>query len=79
VEGVVVDSWKYFHDKASEVLFQIVFPPKSIVGFVSKLKQCLFRKRRRFFPNFNIIGSIVKELHLSKVEGVIMEFMEGFP
>ncbi len=52
------------------VLFQIVFPPKSTVGFMSNLKQFMFRKCRRFFPNFSIIGFVVRELHLPEVEGV---------
>jgi hypothetical protein len=46
---------------------------------VLNLKQFLFRRCRRFFPNFSIIGLVVKELHLPEVEGVVMEFMEGFP
>jgi hypothetical protein len=49
------EAWKDFHDKASRVLFQIVVPPKSTIGFVSNLKQYLFRKCRRFSPNFNIM------------------------
>jgi len=32
----------------------------------------LVRRFRRFFPNFNIIGLVVRELHLSEVEGVEM-------
>jgi hypothetical protein len=63
-------SWKDFHDKASGVLFQIVFPPKSTIGFVSNLKQFLFRRCRRFSPNFSIIGFVLRELHLPEVEGV---------
>jgi hypothetical protein len=51
-------------------LFQIVVPPKSTVGFVSNLKQSLFRRCRRFSPNFSIIGFVVRELHLLEVEGV---------
>jgi hypothetical protein len=51
-------------------LFQIVVPPKSIVGFVSNLKKLLFRRCRRFSPNFIIIGFVVRELHLPEVEGV---------
>jgi len=39
----------------------------------------LFRRCKMFSPNFNIIDLVVRELHLPKVEGVIMEFMEGFP
>jgi len=46
---------------------------------VSNLKQFLFRRCRRFSSNFNIIDLVVRELHLPKVEGVVMEFMEGFP
>jgi hypothetical protein len=49
------------------------------MGFVSNFKKFLFRRCRRFSPNFNIIGLVVKELHLPEVEGVIVEFMEGFP
>jgi hypothetical protein len=32
-----------------------------------------------FSPNFSIIEFAVRELHWLKVEGVVMEFMEGFP
>jgi len=39
----------------------------------------LFRRCKKFFPNFSIIGMVVRELHLPEVEGVIGEFMEGFP
>jgi hypothetical protein len=63
-------AWKDFHDKASGILFQIVVPPKSTIGFVSNLKQFLFRKCRRFSLDFSIIGFAVRELHLPKVEGV---------
>ncbi len=34
------------------------------------LKQFMFRRCRRFSPNFNIIGFVVGELHLPEVEGV---------
>jgi hypothetical protein len=51
-------------------LFQIVVPPKSIVGFVSNLKEFMFRRCRRFSPNFSIIGFSMRELHLLEVEGV---------
>jgi hypothetical protein len=51
-------------------LFQIVVPPKSTVGFVSNLKKFLFRRCRRFSPNFSLMGFVVKELHLLEVEGV---------
>jgi hypothetical protein len=40
------------------------------MGFVSNLKEFLFRRCRRFSPNFNIFGLVVKELHLLEVEGV---------
>jgi hypothetical protein len=60
-------------------LFQIIVPPKSTVGFVSNLKKLLFKRCRRFSSNFSIIGFAVRELHLLEVEGVVMEFMEGFP
>jgi hypothetical protein len=49
------------------------------MGFVSNLKQFLFRRCRRFSPNFSIINLVVRELHLPEVEGVVVEFMEGFP
>jgi hypothetical protein len=39
----------------------------------------LFRRCKRFYPNFNIIDLAVKELHFLGVEGVVGEFMEGFP
>jgi hypothetical protein len=32
-------AWKDFHDKAFRVLFQIIVPPKSTIGFGSNLKQ----------------------------------------
>jgi hypothetical protein len=41
-----------------------------MVGFVSNLKQFMFGRCRRFFPNFSIIGFAVRELHLSEVKGV---------
>jgi hypothetical protein len=46
---------------------------------VSNLKYFLFRRCKRFSLNFTIIGLAVKELHFSGVEGVVVEFMEGFP
>jgi hypothetical protein len=46
---------------------------------VSNLKQFLFRRCKRFFPNFSIIDFVVRELHLPEVEGVVVKFMEGFP
>jgi hypothetical protein len=49
------------------------------VGFVSNLKLFLFKKCRRFSPNFSIIGLAIRELHLLEVEGVVVEFKEGFP
>jgi hypothetical protein len=57
----------------------MVVPPKSTVGFVSNLKEFLFRRCRRFSLNFSIIGLVVRELHLPEVESVVVEFMEGFP
>jgi hypothetical protein len=39
----------------------------------------LFRKCRRFSPNFSIIDLAIRELHLLGVEGVVGEFMEIFP
>jgi hypothetical protein len=39
----------------------------------------MFRRCKRFFLNFNIIGFAVRELCLSEVEGVCSGFMEGFP
>jgi hypothetical protein len=45
---------------------------------MSNLKKFLFRRCRRFFPNFSVIGLPVRELHLPEVEGVIMKFMEDF-
>ncbi len=72
-------AWKDFHDKAYGVLFQIVAPPKSTVGFGSNLKLFLFRRCRRFFLNFSIISLVIKELHLPGIEGVVGEFIKGFP
>jgi hypothetical protein len=46
---------------------------------VSNLKKFLFRRCRTFSLNLNIISLVVKELHLPEVEGVVVEFMEGFP
>jgi hypothetical protein len=63
-------SWKDFYDKASRVLFQIFVPSRSTVGFVSNLKQFLFRRCKLFSPHFSIIEFAVKELHLLEVEGV---------
>jgi hypothetical protein len=37
---------------------------------VSNFKKFLFKRCRRFSPNFSIIGLVVRELHLSGVEGV---------
>jgi hypothetical protein len=56
--------------KASGFLFQLVIPPKFIVGFVPNLNQFLFMRCGRFSPNFSIIGVAIKELHLLEVEGV---------
>jgi hypothetical protein len=39
----------------------------------------LFRRCKRFSLNFSIIGLAVRELHLLRIEGVVGEFMEGFP
>jgi len=66
-----------FHDKASKVLFQIIVPPKSNVGFLSNLKKFLCRRCRSFSPNFSIIRFVINELHLSKVEGI--EIVYFFP
>ncbi len=66
------------YNKACGSLFQLVVPPKSTVGFVLNLNQFLFRRHRRFSPNFSIIGFVVRELHLLEVDCVV-EFMEGFP
>jgi hypothetical protein len=49
------------------------------MGFVSNFNQFLFRRCRRFFLNFSIISLVVRELHLPEMEGVVVEFMEGFP
>jgi hypothetical protein len=46
---------------------------------VSNLKKFLFKRCKRFSPNFSIIGLVIRELHLLEVEGVVVEFMEGFP
>jgi hypothetical protein len=46
---------------------------------VSNLNHFQFRRCRRFSQNFNFIGLAARELHLPEVEGVIVEFMEGFP
>jgi hypothetical protein len=46
---------------------------------VSNLNRFLFKRCKRFSQNFSIIGLAVRELHLPGVEGVIREFMEGFP
>ncbi len=56
--------------KTSGFLVQIIFPPKSTVGFMSNLNQFLFRRCKSFFPNFNIIGFAMRGLHLLEVEGV---------
>jgi hypothetical protein len=60
-------------------LVQLVVPPKSTVRFVSKWNQFYFGRCKRFSPNFSIIKVAVKELHWLEVEGVVVEFMEGFP
>jgi hypothetical protein len=39
----------------------------------------LFRRCKKFSSNFSTIGLVVRELHLLGVEGVVGEFMEGFP
>jgi hypothetical protein len=46
---------------------------------VSNLNQINFEWCRRFSPNFSIIEFAVRELHWLEVEGVVVEFMEGFP
>ncbi len=66
-------------NKISGFLFQLVVPPKSIVGFVSNLNQFYFERCRKLSPNFSIIGFVVRELHWLEVKGVVVEFMEGFP
>jgi hypothetical protein len=43
------------------------------------MKLVLVGRCRRFPPNFSIIGVAVRELHWLEVEGVVVEFMEGFP
>jgi len=60
--------------KPLDFFFQIIVPPKSTVGFVSNLKKFLFKRCRRFSSNFSIIGLVVRELHLSEVEGVELSF-----
>jgi hypothetical protein len=37
---------------------------------VSNLKQFLFKRCKRFSPNFNIISLAIRELHLPGIEGV---------
>jgi hypothetical protein len=56
--------------KASRFLVQLIVLPKSTIGFVPNLNQFLFRKCKKFSPNFSIIGFAVRELHLLEVEGV---------
>ncbi len=56
--------------KASGFLFQLVVPLKSTVGFLSNLNQFLFKRCKRFSPNFSIIEFAVRELHLLEVEGL---------
>jgi hypothetical protein len=46
---------------------------------VSSFNQFLFRRCKRFSPNFNTIGLDVRELHLLEVVGVVVEFMGRFP
>jgi hypothetical protein len=57
-------------NKTSGFFVQLVVPLKSTVGFVPNLNWFLFRRCRRFFPNFSIIRFAVRELHLLEVEGV---------
>jgi len=65
--------------EASGFLFQLVVPPKSTVGFVLNLNQFYFERCRRSSKNFSIIDFAIREVHLLEVEGVVVEFMEGFP
>ncbi len=65
---------KDFHDKASGVLFQIIIPPNSTIGFVSNLKEFLCRRCKRFSPISSIIGVAIRVLHLPEVEGVKIVF-----
>jgi hypothetical protein len=46
---------------------------------MSNLNQFQFKRCRRFSQNFIFIGFAIRELHLPEVEGVVVEFMEGFP
>jgi hypothetical protein len=45
---------------------------------VSNFNQFLFRRCKRFSPNFNTIDLAVRELHLLEVVDVVVEFMEIF-
>jgi hypothetical protein len=65
--------------KTSRFLVQLVVPPKSTVGFVSNLNQFYFERCKRFSPNFSIIRFAIRELHWLEIEGVVVEFIEGFP
>jgi hypothetical protein len=46
--------------KAFGFLVQLIVPPKSTVGFVSKLNHFYFGRCKRFLSNFSIIGFAVK-------------------
>ncbi len=62
--------------KASGLLVQLVFSPKSTVGFVLKFNQFSLGRFRRPSPKFSLIGLSVRELRGLKVEGVVVGFME---
>jgi hypothetical protein len=44
---------------------------------VSNFKKFLFKRCRRFSPNFRIIGLDVRKLHLLEVEGVELSICSG--
>jgi hypothetical protein len=67
-------SWNDFHGKASGLLVSLIISLKSTVGFVSKLDQFYFARCRSSSQKFRIIGFVVKELHLLKVEEVELLF-----
>jgi hypothetical protein len=46
---------------------------------VPNLNQFYFKRCRSFSPNFSIIEFAIRELHWLEEEGVVVEFMEGFP
>jgi hypothetical protein len=53
-----VEFMEGFHDKASGVLFQIIVPPKSTVGFMSNLKYIFLRGVKGFFQ-FSISSGLL--------------------